>query len=124
MKKRYYLPIGIILVLGILFTLILFYGPTTPNPPGKAPFFMSEQENFNQSVPDKESAYSILISIEPGWRHDSTLYQDYIESQPFDVEYKEIPVVGAGGKKINAYVLGDQVAIDADGQIYRRGGWI
>ncbi|HLD49529.1 MAG TPA: hypothetical protein VJB11_04130 [archaeon] len=123
MLKKHYLVIGIIVLLGLFY--IIFFLPTYSNPPDcNPPFFISKGEKFNQTIVDKESAHSILINLEPGWDHNTDMYQSYINSDPSDVEYKEIPVVADVDKKMNAFVLKNQMAIDSDGQIYRKGGCI
>jgi hypothetical protein len=96
--------------------------PTSCN----APFFISERENLNQTISDMESAYKILINLEPGWSQDSDLYKDYKNSKVSDVTYQEISISGlitdSGFPKIYAYVLKDNIAVDSKGQIYRKGG--
>mgnify|MGYP007082103152 CR=1 FL=1 len=123
--KHYYL-------LWIIITLVFVAGctvkyrstPTNCNPP----FFISEKENFNKTIADKESAYKIIINLEPGWSQDTDLYKDYKNSEISDVTYQEIviegPIIDSGFPKIYAYVLKDQIAIDFKGQIYRKGGCI
>jgi len=96
----------------------------TPTGPCNAPYFISVQENFNKSIPDKEAAYQLLINIEPGWSNTSQYYADYKNSKSNDVEYKDIIVSGKGDNKQSVYVLKDQIAIDSNGQVYRKGGCI
>ncbi len=86
-------------------------------------YFISEQERF-QPILDKESAYQILVALEPGWDPDSDLYKEYKGSKILDLEYKEIQVAGRGIENKYAYVLKDQLAIDSNGQVYRKGGCI
>jgi hypothetical protein len=87
-----------------------------------SPFFISEKEDFNQTVTDNESAYQFLINLEPGWNENTSMYKDYKSSKISDIEYKEIVVSGSENKI--AYVLQDTTAIDSNGQIYRKGGCI
>ncbi|MFA5797901.1 MAG: hypothetical protein WC916_07775 [Candidatus Woesearchaeota archaeon] len=64
-----------------------------------------------------------MLSLEPGWSPDSELYKTYKNSKVSDLEYKEIPTGGSFEKKY-AFVIQDHIAIDAQGQVYRKGGCI